>query len=196
MTTAAVVRAAGAFLPAPDAAARGDALSMERKLVAIVTRGELPAGAAPLPLQRTSFTDREVNAYFRVYGPEFLPEGVVDPRITIDRAGRVTARATVDLDRAVKPQERSWLDPLAWVSGQVEVASTGRLRASNGKGVLTIETATLNGVTIPVSLLQEIVSYYSRTPDQPTGFRLGEPFDLPSAIRAVETLPGRATVVQ
>lgn len=196
MTTAAVVLAAGAVLPAQDAAARGDALSMERKLVAIVTRGELPAGAAPLPLQRTSFTDREVNAYFRVYGPEFLPEGVVDPRITIDRAGRVTARATVDLDRAVKPQERSWLDPLAWVSGQVEVASTGRLRASNGKGVLTIETATLNGVTIPVSLLQEIVSYYSRTPDQPTGFRLGEPFDLPSAIRAVETLPGRATVVQ
>ena len=41
------------------------------------------------------------------------------------------------------------------------------LRAANGKGVLTIDTATLNGVSIPVSVLQEVVSYYSRTPDQP-----------------------------
>src|SRR5690606_8939332 len=106
------------------------------------------------------------------------PDGVVDPRITIEDGGRVAARAIVDLDRALKPQERSWLDPLAWVSGQVEVSSTGVLRGGGeGRGVLSIETAMLNGVAIPVSALQTIVGFYTSTPEDPGGFRLGEPFD-------------------
>src|SRR5690606_31128548 len=75
---------------------REAALSMQQKITAIAVRGALQAGGAPLPLQRTSFTDREVNAYFEVYGPEVLPEGVVDPRITIEDGGRVGARAIVD----------------------------------------------------------------------------------------------------
>lgn len=192
----AVLLAGTSVAPAQDAAARADAASMQRKLVAIVTRAELPASSVTHPVQRTSFTDREVNAYFRVHGAEFLPLGVVNPQVAIDRAGRVRAKAIVDLDKALKPSERSWLDPLAWVSGKVEVTGAGTLHAANGRGVFTLETATLNGVDIPPAVLQEIVSYYSRSPEQPRGFQLHEPFELPSAIRAVETVPGRATVVQ
>lgn len=196
VTTAAVLLAACAALAAQGGSAHADARSLQQKLIAIVTRGDLPAAASPLPIQRTTLTEREVNAYFQVYGPEFLPEGVREPRISIGQGGRVTTRAVVDLDAAFKPTERSWLDPLAWVSGRVELSSTGILRTANGKGVLTIESATLNGVSVPVSVLQEVVSYYSRTPESPAGFRLGEPFDLPSSIKAVETMPGRAIVVQ
>jgi hypothetical protein len=180
-----------------SSATRMAALSMEQKLMAIAARGGLPEGAAPLPRQRTSFTEREVNAYFEVFGPEFLPEGVVDPRVTIQEGGRIGARAIVDLDRALRPQERGWLDPLAWLRGQVEVVSTGVLsNAGEGRGVLNIETATLNGVTIPISLLQTIVGFYTSTPEQPNGFQLGQPFELPSGIRSVESTSGRATVVQ
>jgi hypothetical protein len=192
----ALVLACGAAAPAQDTAARTDAASMQRKLVAIVDRAERAAPAPAAPALRTSFTDREVNAYFRLHGPEFLPEGVIEPQVTIDRAGRVRARAIVDLDQALKPKERSWLDPLAWVGGKVEVTGAGVLAASNGRGVFTLETATLGGVTVPKTLLQELVTYYSKSPDMPGGFQLDQPFVLPSAIKAVETSPGRATIVQ
>jgi hypothetical protein len=194
---AAVVLLAGVTaVSAQDAAARADAASMQRKLVAILTRAELPAAPVRHPIQRTSFTEREVNAYFRVHGPDFLPPGVVNPRLAIDRAGRVRAQAIVDLDVALKPRERSWLDPLAWLSGKVEVVGVGTLQAANGRGVFRLETATLNGVAIPKAVMQELITYYSRSEEHPRGFQLDEPFQLPSAIRAVETAPGRATVVQ
>lgn len=182
--------------PAQDAAARADAASMQRKLVAILTRAELPASTVRHPIQRTSFTEREVNAYFSVHGAEFLPTGVLNPRVSIDRAGRVRAQAVVDLDLALKPKERGWLDPLAWLGGKVEMAGVGTLHAANGRGVFRLETATLGGVTIPKAVMQEVITYYSRSEEHPRGFQLDEPFELPSAIRAVETVPGRATVVQ
>lgn len=182
--------------PAQDAAARADAASMQRKLVAILTRAELPASTVRHPIQRTSFTDREVNAYFSVHGAEFLPAGVLNPRVSIDRAGRVRAQAVVDLDLALKPKERGWLDPLAWLGGKVEMTGVGTLHAANGRGVFRLETATLGGVAIPKAVMQEVITYYSRSEEHPRGFQLDEPFELPSAIRAVETVPGRATVVQ
>ena len=194
---AGIVLLAGATAaPAQDAAARAAAARMQQKLTAIVTRGALPASSTPMPLQRTSFTDRELNAFFRVNGPEFLPAGVVDPQVAIDRAGHVRFKAIVDLDLALRPKERGWLDPLAYLGGKVELAGAGALHAANGRGVFRLDTATLGGVSIPRAVVQEIVTYYSRNDALPRGFRLDEPFELPSAIRAVETAPGRATVVQ
>lgn len=195
---ATLVLSAAAAAPAQDAAARADAVSMERKLVAIVSHGEAqhasPSKAAPT--QRTSFTDRELNAYFNVYGPEFLPEGVANPQLAFDRGGRIRAKAIVDLDRALKPKERSWLDPLAWLSGKVDVMGEGTLKATNGTGVFELETATIAGLTVPKAFLQEVVSYYFRSADNPKGFQFDQPFELPSAIRSVETSAGRAIVVQ
>lgn len=194
LAVAVMCAAAGGAL-AQDAAARTEADRVIDKLAAIITRGE-SAAPRPAPALRTTFTEREVNAYFRIHGPAFLPEGVIEPRLTFDRAGRVQARAIVDLDQALKPKERGWLDPLAWVGGKMEVMGTGTLQASNGLGVLTIDAVTLGGVAVPRTVLQELVSYYSRSPEQPAGFRLDQPFELPSAIRAVETTPGRAVIVQ
>jgi len=145
---------------------------------------------------RTTFTDREVNSYFKVYGPTFLPEGVVDPQLAIDEGGRVRAKSLVNLDtiRAAKP--RGWLDPLAYVTGSVEVTAAGTLKTADGRGVFALETATLGGITVPKSLLQELVSHYSRSPESPSGISLEQPFALPSRIRMVETGRGAATVVQ
>jgi hypothetical protein len=169
-----------------------DAAAMEKKLVAIGERGENPARPGA-PQLRTAFTDREVNAYFRVKGPEFLPAGLVNPELFIDDAGKVRARATVDLDKALKP---SLLNPLSWVGGKTEVTAAGVVRAADSMGTLQLETATLAGISIPKSVLQQLVSYYTRTPDTPEGFDLDKPFRLPSNIRSVDTRRGHATVVQ
>ena len=131
-----------------------------------------------------------------MYGPAFLPEGLVDPRVTIDEGGRVRATSNVDLNRIRQSKTRGWLDPLAYVSGSVEVTATGTLEANDGRGRFLLEQATLGGVTVPKTLLQELVSYYSRSPELPTGVNLEQPFELPARIRRVETRRGTATVVQ
>jgi hypothetical protein len=176
-------------------AARADAARMQTKLIAIIERGIAAAPRKPSP-QRTAFTDREVNAYFRVHGPDLFPTGVKDAQVAIQDAGRVQARAMVALDEALKTKQRSWLDPLAWVTGTLEVTAAGTLTAANGKGKFNLETATLGGVAIPKTLLQELVTYYSSSPTNPKGFELDEPFTLPAKIHSVQTSRGAATVVQ
>ena len=189
----AVFPAAGVTSHAQDPMRR-DADGMVRKLEAIAARGKRPvANARPM---RTTFTDSEVNAYFKVYGKTFLPQGVVDPQLAIEQGGRVRAKSLVDLDaiRASKP--RGWLDPLGYVKGKLEVTATGTLTAGDGRGAFALESATVGGITVPKSVLQELVSYYSRTPELPAGVNIDQPFPLPSQIRTVETLRGAATVVQ
>jgi hypothetical protein len=197
MVFAGLLVAGTAGAPAQDPL-KADASRMQNKLATIVERGEkTPArGARSTPARRTTFTDREVNAYFKVHGPTFMPEGVADPQVAIDRGGKVRARAIVDLDAALKPKQRSWLDPLAWVGGKMEITAAGVLRAADGRGQFALDTATLGGVSVPTSLVLELVSYYTRTPDSPAGFALDKPFELPSGIRSVETTPGAATILQ
>jgi hypothetical protein len=169
-----------------------DADAMRKKLATIVARGEQKTTPKPSPL-RTTFSDREVNAYFKVDGPDFLPAGVMNPEVTIDQGGRVSAKAMVDLQKALKP---GTFNPLAWLVGTTEVTATGTVTAAKGKGQLQIERATLSGVTVPKTLLQQVVSYYTRSPEMPNGFNIDEPFTLPSKIQSVETAKGQATVVQ
>ena len=49
---------------------------------------------------------------------------------------------------------------------------------------------------MPKSLLQELLSYYSRTPEKPAGINMDEPFNLPSAIQEIRIGQGSAVIVQ
>jgi hypothetical protein len=168
---------------------------MDKKVQAILARGEAVAPKDPKPL-RTAFTDREVNAYFKFNGQPHIPTGVVEPQVTIEDSGRVRARAFVDLDAIRKSKSRTLLDPLNWVAGSLEVTAVGTLRAQSGTGTFVLENATLGGVTVPKSLLQELVYYYSRTADSPNGFNLDKPFELPAKIQTIEIRRGAATIIQ
>jgi hypothetical protein len=176
---------------------RAMADTMASKVTAIATRGSLPpiAGTQPAPV-RTSFTEAEANAYFEHYGPALLPAGVVDPRVSIADGNRVAARAVVDLDAVRKARERGWLDPLGYVTGSLEVKATGKLFAANGVGLFQFESGSVGGVAVSKALLQELISFYTATPEDPDGYQLGEPSPLPASIRAVEIKAGSATVVQ
>jgi hypothetical protein len=174
---------------------RAEAVSMEKKLAAILARGNAVPVRAAKPL-RTPLTEREVNAYLKYSSQPQLPAGLANPRIAITEGNRVEARALLDLTALRKSKPRGWLDPLGYVAGSMEVALVAHLYAVNGKGLFQIQSATLGGVSIPKSLLQELVSYYSRTPDHPNGFDLDSPFNLPLNIRQVEVQRGAATIIQ
>ncbi len=60
------------------------------------------------------------------------------------------------------------------------------------RGTFALESATLGAVPVPKSLLQELVTYYTRSPELPNGFDLDKPFDLPANIRQVELQRGAA----
>ena len=174
--------------------AAADAERMGKKVQAILERGLAQAPAAK-PL-RTSFSEQELNAYLKANASEELPAGVTHAQITLLDAGKVDTRALVDMDALRTAEKRGWLDPLAYVTGILEVRTVGTFRGANGKGVITFESATVDGVPVPRALMQELVAFHTRTPETPSGILLDQPFDLPSRIREVQLRRGAATVIQ
>ena len=51
-------------------------------------------------------------------------------------------------------------------------------------------------MTVPKSVLQELLSYYSRTPENPEGIDMDAPFELPAKIQEIRVGSGTSTVVQ
>jgi hypothetical protein len=146
---------------------------------------------------RTTVTENEVNAYLVYDSKEQLPTGVVDPAVSILGGGRLAGRAVVDLD-AVRREKKptSLLDPMNYLSGRLPVAATGTLTTKEGVGRFQLESASVSGLPIPKMLLQEIVSYYSRSPEIPAGINIDDPFALPARIREIQVERGQAIIVQ
>jgi hypothetical protein len=172
---------------------RRDADLLKQKIAAITQRGAAPTHE---PL-RTTVTDKEVNAYLLYETVDAFPAGVADPSVSLPGADRVTARAVVDLD-AVRRQRNptSLFDPMRYLRGRLAMRATGVLRATDGFAQLQIDSADIAGVPIPKRLLQEIVSYYSRSAERPSGFNLDDPVALPARIREVHVERGQAVIIQ
>ena len=54
----------------------------------------------------------------------------------------------------------------------------------------------MSGLPVPKTLLQELVSFYTRTADHPKGVNLDDPFELPAKIKQIEVGQAQAVVVQ
>jgi hypothetical protein len=188
---------AAAALPASAAdpvPSRRDADLLKGKIELIAERSAAAASAQPL---RTMVTEREVNAYLVYEVPDALPEGVVDPLITILGPRLVSARAVVDLDRIREGRKPSGLfDAMRFLTGRLSVTATGALLTGSGVARFQLESAEVGRLPIPKTLLQEIVSFYSRSPSRPSGFSLDDPVALPARIREVELQRGQAIVIQ
>jgi hypothetical protein len=186
---------AAASLGAQARLSKQDADRFQAKLGRIVQFGNA-AGLRPSPARTTAVTDTEVNSYLRFLAKDQIPIGIVEPLLNALGDGRVTGRAVVDLDAVRKQKQRGWLDPLTYLSGRMPVTAAGRLTTKDGKGQFQLESAEISGVTIPKAVLQELVSYYSRTPENPAGIDMDAPFELPSRIREIRVGAGTSTVVQ
>jgi hypothetical protein len=173
--------------------AEADAMQAKIEIVAAAAETPRPADAPPL---RTTFTERELNAYLALEGPAFLPPGIARPSVQIGDGGRVRARAFVDLDGVARARERSLFDPLKYLTGSVEVVALGQLEADGGNGLIRYESATVGGVSVPKTVAQELLRFYTTTPERPRGFAFDEPFALPAGLRAVGTERGAIVLMQ
>jgi hypothetical protein len=88
------------------------------------------------------------------------------------------------------------LDPWNLVGGSLPIAVDGVLRTKNGIGSFGVQSVSLSGVPVPNWMLQEIVSYYSRSSATPQGVSIDKPFELPAGIREIQLARGQAIVVQ
>ena len=165
------------------------------KLTRIVTTGNTKALKAASP-QAIQITDNELNSYFKYNAQSQIPVGIVEPTINALGDGRVGGRAVVDLDAVRKQKQRGWLDPMGYLTGRLPITATGRLVTKDGVGQFALESAEISGVTIPKTVLQELLSYYSRTKENPNGINMDDPFELPARIREIRVGKATATIVQ
>jgi hypothetical protein len=174
-------------------ATKRDAAALKQKVAAITAHAEKPSKVA----RRTIVTESEVNSYLVYDARDQIPVGVVEPSIAALGAGRLSGRAVVDLD-AVRKQKAptSLLDPMNYLMGRLAVTAVGTLKTANGIGRFELESSSVGSIPIPKVLLQEIVSYYSRSADKPAGIGLDDPFPLPARIREIQVDRGQAIIVQ
>ena len=186
-----------ATMAAADVYTRADSTSMRQKIERIVqaertvVQRKAPAGLT------TPLTQREVNSYLRYDLAPQVPVGIADPVITILGEGRLLGEAVVDLDavsRANPP--KGFFDPMRLLTGRLPLRVQGVLVTRSGTGQFSLESASLAGVPVPKSVLQTLLSHYSRSQEKPDGIGLDDPFALPAAIREIRVEPGRAIVVQ
>ena len=141
MSRVAGVLISAALLLVADAPAltKQDADRFQAKLTKIVDFGNAkPAAKAPKP-QSISVSDAEVNSYLRFIAAPQIPGGIVEPVLNAMGDGRVSGRAIVDLDAVRKQKQRGWMDPLAYLGGQLPVTAAGRLATKDGKGQFQLD---------------------------------------------------------
>jgi hypothetical protein len=172
---------------------RPQADAFAKKVAIINQHAEMGAKS----VRRTTLTEPELNSWFVYRAQPLLPTGVAEPKVTIIGNGKLLGNATVDLEAIGKKRSSGGsLDLWSYLGGRVPLSVTGILSTKDGKGRFELQSAEISGVPLPKSLLQELVSYYTRTPEHPQGVKLDEPFALPASIKQIEVGQGQAVVVQ
>lgn len=169
-----------------------DGQRLAARLARIIDRGSRDSDRR----QTVVLPEREVNAYLRFQAASQLPPGVTEPRIAMTGGGRVVAHARIDLDAVAAGRERSALDPLRYLRGNLPVAASGILEARDGSGRIQVESVTVAGLPVPALVLDLLVRFHSRSAAYPRGFDLAAPFELPYRIREIRVAAGEAIVVQ
>jgi hypothetical protein len=188
--------AAAAVVPLQaGSVSRQSAEDFSQKLAVIQRQGQSDDRAGT---RRTRLTEDELNSWFLYRAQPVLPAGVSQPQVTIIGEGQVAGQATIDLDAVAKRRSSSAspFDPLSLIGGQVPVSVSGILHTRDGKARFEVQRAEMSGIPVPVTVLQEALTYYSRSDERPQGVRLDDIFTLPANIRQIEVGQGQAVVVQ
>lgn len=182
-----------ALLTAADVVSRRDAARLQAKLDRIAKFGP---GERRMAL-KTTVSEVELNSYLQYELGDQLPPGISEPWVSIVGDGRLSGRATVDLG-VVGEQRKTGgvLDPFSYLTGRLPLLAIGVLRTKEGVGNFALESVSISGVPVAKWMLQEVVSYYSRSSTRPEGVTIEKPFALPAGIREIEVGRGQAVVVQ
>jgi hypothetical protein len=177
--------------PAPAGLSWEDADRVARTVARVERR--LAAGK-PAARQTLVVTERQLNSWVNLSLASKMPEGLSGLALGLQK-DRLSARGTVDLDRVkAKIPPGVGTGFLAFLSGTVPVEVRGRFSSAEGKGRIELEEALVAGVSLPTSLVAQLVTQSTRSAARPQGFDILSPFPLPFTARQVRLEPGRALV--
>jgi hypothetical protein len=188
--------------PAPVARARPapraglsweDADVVERTLSRIDRR--LRAGQ-PASEQPVVVTERQLNSFVNLSLGERIPPEVSGLELHLEQ-GRLTARASVDMDRLrarIPEGATSSFFSMFLLSGTVPVDLRARVEGTRGVGHVELEEAQIGGVAVPSSLLVQAVRYATRSTGMPEGLDITAPVALPWSARSFRVEPGKLLV--
>ena len=148
-----------------------------------------PASREPIAV-----SEKQVNSYVTLALAEKIPPAVTGLTLSF-QPGTLAATGLVDLD-AIKSKLPS-SGPgslLSFLTGTVPVELRGRLQGANGQGKIEVEQATVSGISLPPSLVAQMVAQATRSAKLPGGFDLLAPFPLPWTAKSVRLEAGRAVV--
>ena len=166
---------------------------LQEKIAAVIANGEM----TPVPAKTTSFSQAEVNTALNVNFKDKIPSGISEPEVRLLGNSRFTARVVVDVDEFKRKRgKRSNTGPLNFFGGKIPVLVRGDLITRDGQGRFKLQSAEVNGIPLPKSLVQEMLATYTRSRSRPNGIDLETPFDLPVKIREIIVNTGEALVVQ
>ncbi|MSO46361.1 MAG: hypothetical protein EXQ59_06320 [Acidobacteria bacterium] len=172
---------------------RQSAETFSQKVTVIRRNAEAGTPAA----RKTPVSQDELNSWFTYSAAPHLPGGVSQPQVTIVGDGRVSGQAIVDLEALAKRRSSGGtFDPWSLIGGRVPVTVNGILHTRDGQARFEVQAAEISGLPVPTSLLQELVSFYSRTAENPQGVRIDDTFSLPAQIREIQVGQGQAVIVQ
>lgn len=137
-------------------------------------------------------TESELNSFVNLSLAEEIPPELSDLEFQLgwDYLG---ARGLVDLDRLRdKLPEGGPASFLSMLSGTVPVELGGRLVSAEGLARVELETTVIGGVSVPPSLLAQIVSFATRSEERPEGIDIAAPVALPWTAKSIRIEPGRA----
>lgn len=174
-----------------DAASEESGARLERTLLEILQNAAEPSSEVRL----TPLPEPDVNAYLAHQAVPHLPVGIRAPSVRIGEDS-LSAEAVIDLDAIRDSRERAGFDPIQFLGGRLPVTASGRVRSGGGVARVDVEAVTVGGIPVPVNVLQELVRYFTRTPDQPAGTSLDAPIPLPYGITELRLSPGLAVIVQ
>jgi hypothetical protein len=170
---------------------QGDRL--ERKIEEIARNGS----ASPVQPKKTLIPGAELNSYLNYNLKEKIPRGLTNPHVDMLGNGGLAGRVFVDLDEFKRQRGAGgFMDPLSYISGRVPLTARGVLRTKEGRGQFQLTSAEIHRVPIPKPLVQELVTFFSRSEANPRGIDIDEPFDLPAKIREILANQGEAVIIQ
>jgi len=168
-----------------------------RELEAALARILLNAGTPSRGRERRVILgERAINGFLRFQGADRLPPGLTEPALRMEAGGRLTVTTTVDLDAVREQQAPGPFNPLRFLGGELPVTAIGIVQSARRALTIDVEPARVGSLSVPVTLVNELVQIYTRSDEYPDGIDLSEPIALPSGIDAVLVEPQRIVVVQ
>ncbi|RPJ84124.1 MAG: hypothetical protein EHM18_12400 [Acidobacteria bacterium] len=137
-------------------------------------------------------TEPDLNAFLAAKIKERPRKDVESLRVEM-KDGLFTTFIKIDFDEVeIKGDSMTASLLKALLRGTQTIEVDGRLQTENGKGTYLVERATLNGMPLPASLVNSILSSVGKRQDPP--FDPTEQFDLPYGVKTITVTPGKATL--